>query len=69
MPAAPQLLGDGMLQFHTRFRIDPAAHGEFNDSLAGHVRGILATLDADIHASRSGCRCEKWRRSNYGKAI
>ena len=45
-----QLLRDSMLQFHARFRIDPALHGEFNGSLAGHLRGVLTSLDADIHA-------------------
>jgi hypothetical protein len=39
-----------MLQFHNRFRIDPALHGQFDDRIAGRIRGVLTSLDADIHA-------------------
>ena len=45
-----QLLRDSMFQLDARFRIDPPLHGQFDDRIAGRIRGVLTSLDADIHA-------------------
>jgi hypothetical protein len=51
MMAASQFLRDGMFQFLTRFRIDPAADDQFDDriSRSGERSTTRSSLDADVH--------------------
>ena len=62
-------LRNGMLQFHARFRIDPALHSQFDDRLAERVRAALTSLDADIHAGRSGRQGGKYGRAKSAEVV